>query len=327
MRAWQVQRHGEPAEVLRQVEIDPPEPGPGQLRIRVSAAGIGLPDVLMCRGTYPLTPALPFTPGQEVVGTVSAVGTGVDVPLGTRVLAVTAFTEGHGSFAEECLAPAGSTFPVPDGLDDARAAGFWIPHLTGWLALVARGRLAPGDRLAVLGAAGGSGSAAIQLGRALGARVIAVVIGDDRAQYCRDLGAEVALNHRDGPPLGAALREATGGHGVDLVYDPVGGTLAAEAAGALARGGRLLSVGFASGSWPEIPAHQWVLGNTSLVGVFAGGYSRAGLDGVHAELSALVGAGRLRNTVTGTVDFDQLPDALRRLADRAVLGKLVLGGA
>jgi NADPH2:quinone reductase len=325
MRAWQVQGRGEPAHVLRQTTIDPPEPGPGQLRLRVAAAGIGLPDVLMCRGTYPLTPTLPFTPGQEATGTVTAVGTGVGLPIGSRVMAVTAFTQGHGSFAEECLAAADSAFPVPAGLDDAQAAGFWIPHLTGWLALVERGRLTAGDRLAVLGAAGGSGIAAVQLGRALGARVIAVVSDDERARFCRGLGAEIAVIHRDGP-LTAALRQATGGHGVDLVYDPVGGTLAADAAAALARGGRLLSVGFAAGTWPEIAAHHFVLSNTSLVGVFAGGYSRAELDEVHTRLTALVADGSLRTAVGPTVDFDALPHALQRLADRAVIGKLVLGG-
>ena len=325
MRAWQVHGRGEPAHVLRQVTVDPPEPGPGQLRLRVSAAGIGLPDVFMCRGTYPLTPALPFTPGQEVAGTVTAVGPGVGLPIGSRVMAVTAFTEGHGSFAEECLAAADSTFPVPAGLDDARAAGFWIPHLTGWIALVERGRLAPGDRLAVLGAAGGSGIAAVQLGRALGARVVAVVGDGQRARFCLGLGAEAAVIHRDGP-LGAALRRATDGHGVDLVYDPVGGALAADATTALARGGRLLSVGFASGAWPQLAAHHFVTANTSLVGVFAGGYNRAELDEVHTRLTALVADGSLRTAVGPTVDFDALPQALQRLSDRAVIGKLVLGG-
>jgi len=325
MRAWQVQAHGEPADVLRQVSVELPEPGPGQLRIRVTAAGIGLPDVLMCRATYPLTPTLPFTPGQEAAGVITAVGAGVDLPVGIRVMTTTAFTEGHGSFAEECLASADFAFPVPAGLDDTQAAGFWIPHLTGWVGLVERGHLAPGNWLAVLGAAGGSGIAAVQLGRALGARVIAVVSDAERARFCLDLGAEATLNHRDGH-LATALRKATGGRGIDLLYDPVGGALAADAASALARDGRLLCVGFASGAWPKIAAHNFVIANTSLVGVFAGGYSRAELEGIHAELSALVSVGRLRNAVTATVAFDDLPGALQRMADRAVVGKLVLEG-
>ena len=177
-------------DVLHLVDLEPPEPGPGQVRIRVTAAGIGLPDVFMCRGTYPLTPPLPFTSGQEATGTVTAVGEGVDIPVGTRIMCVTAFWQGYGSFAEECLVAGDTTFPVPDGLTDAEAAGFWIPHLTGWIGLVDRGGIAAGDWLAVLGASGGSGIAAVQLGHALGAQVIAVVSDEERASFCRELGAD-----------------------------------------------------------------------------------------------------------------------------------------
>jgi NADPH2:quinone reductase len=323
MRAWQVQGQGEPAEVLREVTLEPPGPGPGQLRIRVAAAGIGLPDVFMCRGTYPLTPPLPFTPGQEATGVVTAVGEGADVPIGTKVMAVTAFIQGHGSFAEECVVQADSAFAVPEGLGDSEAAGFWIPHLTAWIGLVDRGRVAAGEWLAVLGAAGGSGIAAVQLGRALGARVIAVVSDDERAAFCRRLGAEATLVHRD-IDLARSLSEITGGHGVDVAYDPVGGALAEAAARAMARHGRLLAVGFASGHWPRIETHELVVANASLVGVFAGGSSRPELDQIHAALSRLVTDGQLRNAVTATLPFDDLPAALQRMADRRVVGKLVM---
>jgi NADPH2:quinone reductase len=323
MRAWQVNGTGEPADVLHQVEAAVPEPGPGQARIRVTAAGIGLPDVLMCRGTYPLTPPLPFTPGQEATGTVTAVGEGVDLPIGSRIMGVTAFTEGSGSFADECLVLAESVFPIPPGLTDADAAGFWIPHLTGWIGLVDRGRISPGDWLAVLGAAGGSGVAAVQLGHALGARVIAVVSDEERAGFCRSLGAEATVIHRDGP-IAPALRELTGGLGVDVIYDPVGGSLAENAAGSLARNGRLLSVGFASGAWPSLSTIQLVITNTSLVGVFAGGYSRDELEDIHAGLAALVADGRLRSAITAQIPFDELATAAQSMADRSVVGKLVL---
>jgi len=326
MQAWQVTGAGEPDDVLRRVEVDVPEPGPGQARIRVTAAGIGLPDVLMCRGTYPLTPPVPFIPGQEATGVVTAVGEGVDLPLGASVMGVTVFYEGHGSFAEECLVLAESTFTVPPGLTDAEAAGFWIPHMTGWIGLVDRGGIAADDWLVVLGAAGGSGAAAVQLGRASGAHVVAVVGDEERAAFCRTLGAEATLVHRDGP-VAPRLRELTGGRGVDLVYDPVGGALAEEVAGALARDGRLLSVGFASGAWPELSTIQLVMTNTSLVGVFAGGYSRAELDAIHAGLSSMVADGRLRSSVTAEIPFAELPVAARSMADRSVLGKLVLGPA
>jgi len=323
MRAWQVNGAGEPIDVLHSVEVDVPDPGPGQIRVRVTAAGIGLPDVLMCRGTYPLTPPLPFTPGQEATGVVTAVGDGVAREIGGRVMFVSAFYEGHGSFADECLTLSSSAFPVPDGLTDAEAAGFWIPHLTAWTGLVDRGHLAQGEWLAVLGAAGGSGIAAVQLGRALGARVIAVVADEERADFCLALGAEIAVTHGDGP-LAPALRTATGGQGVDVIYDPVGAEMAEDAYRALARHGRHLLVGFAGGRWPTLAAHDLVVGNCSLVGVFAGGQSAAELDEIHLGLSRLIGSGALRNAVTAMPTYDELPTALQRLADRRVVGKLVM---
>lgn len=323
MRAWQVARPGEPADVLERVDLEAPAPGPGQAAIQVAAAGLGLPDVFMCRGVYPLTPPLPFVCGQEVTGTVTAVGAGVELEVGDKVMGVTVFTEGRGGFADECLVFRDSTFPVPGGLSDEEAAGFWIPHMTAWIGLVHRGELRSGETLVVLGAGGGSGTAAVQLGRALGARVIAVVGDDARGELCRSLGADAVIDRRTGP-LTAAIRDATNGRGADVVYDPVGGD-AGEAAGrALARSGRLLAVGFASGRWPELPVHELVVANASIVGVLAAGYSRADLDDVHARLSGLIASGALRTTVTETVSFDDLPGALQRVADGAVVGKVVM---
>jgi NADPH2:quinone reductase len=237
-------------------------------------------------------------------------------------MAVTVFYEGHGSFAEECLVIADSAFEVPVGLTDAEAAGFWIPHMTGWIGLVDRGQLDEGESLVVLGAAGGSGIAAVQLGKALGARVIAVVSDEQKAEFCRGLGADVTINHHD-EGFVEALKEAAGAGGVDVIYDPVGGDIAEAAATALGRGGRLLCVGFASGRWPVIDAHALVWLNAAVVGVLAGG-SREYLLDVHASLSALISDGRLRNAVGPSVAFDELPNALQRLADREVIGKLVM---
>jgi NADPH2:quinone reductase len=191
---------------------------------------------------------------------------------------------------------------------------------------VDRGGIASGDWLAVLGAAGGSGIAAVQLGNALGARVIAVVGDEAKVDFCRDLGAEVVVVHRSGG-LAADLRAASGGSGVDLIYDPVGGDPAEEAHGALSTGGRLLAVGFASGRWPDIDTQLLVMTSTSVVGVFAGGYTRGELETVHSQLSELVSTGRLRSAVTESVAFDELPQALQRLANREVIGKLVLDAA
>jgi NADPH2:quinone reductase len=323
MRAWQVIEHGEPSEALKLVDIDEPSPGPGQLLMRTIATGVGLPDVFMCRGIYRLTPPRPFTPGQEAVGEVIANGEGTSTPVGTRLMGVTLFTDGHGGFAEQTLFAEANAFPVPEGLSDADAAGFWIPHLTAWIGLVERGRIEAGDWLVVLGAAGSSGTAAIQLGRALGARVVAVVGSDAKAELCRSLGAERIIQHSDGN-LADAIREATDGHGADLVYDPVGGTAAETSIRAMARDGRLLAVGFASGTWPDIKVHNLVTANASVVGVFAGGYSRQRLDEMHRRMSELIASGELHSTVTHQASFEDVPHALERLASRDAVGKSVV---
>jgi NADPH2:quinone reductase len=277
----------------------------------------------MCRGVYPLTPRLPFVCGQEATGTVTAIGDGVELAVGTKVMGVTVFTQGWGGFAEECLMFRDSTHAVPAGLSDDQAAGFWIPHMTAWSGLVDRGNLEPGETVVVLGAGGGSGTAAIQLGKALGARLIAVVGDDARAELARSLGADAVIDHRTGPVRDAIL-EATDGRGADLVYDPVGGDVGEAAGRALARYGRLLAIGFASGRWPQLPVGQLVAANTSIVGVLAAGYSRAELSDIHVQLSKLIAGGKLRTTVTESVPFDRLPAALQRVGDRAVVGKVVM---
>src|SRR5438477_88975 len=167
MRAWQVQEHGEPRDVLHLVDVDVPEPGPGQVRIKVAAAGLGLPDVFMCRGHYPLTPPLPFTPGQEVAGVVTAVGPGVDTPVGKRVMTVTSFTTGDGGYAEETLAFAAGLSVIPDGMSDTDAATFVIAFHTAWAGLVAGGKIESGEQLVVLGAVGGLPTMAADMGGAM----------------------------------------------------------------------------------------------------------------------------------------------------------------
>lgn len=323
MKAWRVCRHGEPRDALRLVDIDPPEPASDQVRVRVLAAALALPDVMMCRNAYAFAPPLPFTPGQEVTGEITAVGANVDLQIGQRVMAITKFDEGHGGFAEEALAGATNTYPVPEGTSDADGAGFLIAYLTAWLGLVTRGRMESGEWLAVLGAAGGTGSAAIQLGRALGARVIAVVGGDSKAAYCRGLGAEVTVDHRT-ESVGDRLRELTGGHGVDLIYDPVGGTPARDALQGIANEGRLLAVGFASGEAVHPSARDVLRRNCSIVGVYTGAYDRAALDPVFAELTALAERGVIGTGSTTVASFDELPVALERVARRDSVGKVVV---
>jgi NADPH2:quinone reductase len=329
MKAWQVHGAGEPADVMRKVERQLPDPGPGQVKIAVSAAGIGLPDVLMCRGTYPLTPPGPFTPGQELAGTITAVGSDVDLAVGMRVMGVSDFMNGNGSFAGEALAAATTVLPVPDTMDDCSGAGFWIPNMTAWIGLVDRGHLQAGQRLAVLGAAGGTGISAVQLGKALGAEVLAVAGDESRAEFCRSYGADHAMVCRndtvaDGRPLAHALRDATDWHGVDMIFDPVGGAQGTSAMGALARDGKHLAIGFASGTWPTVDVQMMTLTNTSLVGVLATGYSRDHIDGILQGLTAMMNRGQLRGTVLEKVPFDEVPEALTRVAARTTLGKCVV---
>jgi len=322
MRAWQVDRTGEPDEVLELVEREPPAPGPGQLRIAVRAAALGLPDAFMCRGSYPLTPALPFTPGQEVAGVVVEAGQGTSFAAGARVMGVTQFVEGIGGFADETIVAGDNAFPVPDDMSDADAAAFRIGYPTAWVGLVRRGHLVEGDDLLVLGAAGGSGAAAIQVGGALGARVLAVAAGPEKCAYCETLGADVVIDRRDADVNGV-VRELTDGRGVDLVFDPVGGDAGEQAARSLARCGRFLAIGFASGRWPSVDVGRLVGRNASVLGVYVGAYERIEHEADHAAMLALVDAGRLHSVVTSTVSFDEIPAALEVLAHGDAVGKTV----
>ena len=323
MRAWQVHRNAAPHDALRLVELDAPSPGPGELRLRVHAAAIGRPDAFLCHGTYAFRPELPFVAGQEVCGTVDAVGDDVDHELvGRRLMAVTSFYDGRGGFAEAAIARADTAYRVPDDMGDVEAAAFRIGYSTAWIGLVRRGGLEAGERLLVLGAAGGSGATAVTLGRALGADVIAAVAGSEKAQLCHRLGAHTVID-RTTDDVPAAVLEATGGAGVDLVYDPVGGATADATVRCLAPGGRLLAVGFASGAWVRPDTADLVRRNASLVGVFAGGLTRAENESDHDALLALRADGRLPDATTA-VGFDDLPDALATVDAGTAVGKLVL---
>ncbi len=325
VRAWQVERHGRPRHALRLVAVDEPVPGPGEVRLRVRAAAIGRPDALMCRGEYPFSPTLPFIPGQEVCGRVDAVGAGVDIPVGTRLMAVTSFFDGRGGFAEAAIARSDTAFRVPESMSDEDAAAFRIGYSTAWIGLRRRGRLQRGDWLLVLGAAGGSGLAAVQLGAALGARVIAVVAGETKRELCARSGGDVIID-RTTSSVPDAVLEATGGHGADLVYDPVGGALAGASVHCLATGGRLLAVGFASGTWVDADIGEFVRRNASVVGVYAGGQMRAEAEADHEALLDLAVAGRLGGA-TQVVAFGELPDALDAVDRATAVGKLVVSVA
>ncbi|MDZ7783616.1 MAG: NADPH:quinone oxidoreductase family protein [Halioglobus sp.] len=324
MRAWQVTGAGSPDQVIEPGSRDVPEPGPGELQIEIAAAGMGLPDVLMCRGEYAYSPALPFTPGQEVAGVITEVGEDVDAAaIGRRVMGVTAFYSGHGGYAEYCLAPEFAVYPVPDGMSDAEAAAFGIPYHTAWVGLKWRADIEPGDVLLVHGGAGGTGSAAIQLGAALGARVIATAGSDDRLDFCRSLGADGAINYREAD-FAAAVLELTEGRGADVIYDPVGGEIFERSASCIAPGGRLLAVGFACGRWGAADTRALVMRNGSVMGVFVGAYGHDEMSACHAELAGLYAAGRITVPLAATIGFDEVGDYLCRLERREIRGKVVV---
>src|SRR5919202_2803920 len=316
MRAWRVHSLGDPADVLSLDEVEQPVPADGQLLVRVRAAGLNFPDVLMARGLYQERPPLPFVPGVELCGEV--VGTG------QRVLGSPA--GGPGAFAEYAVMDAAAAFPVPDGMSDEQAASLYLTYQTGWVGLHRRAALQPGEWLLVHAGAGGVGSAAIQLGKAAGARVIATAGGPRKTEVCRSLGADHVIDYtaQDFVPL---VKELTGGHGADVVYDPVGGDVFDKSRKVIAFEGRLVVVGFTSGRIPEAPANHVLVKNYSVVGLHWGAYRHhdpALFGMVHEELTRLYEEGYVDPLVSQVLPLDQAHKALHALTDRSTVGKIVL---
>lgn len=322
MKAWQVAGVGEPSQVMLQTDCELGDAGPGELHVRVAASALGFPDVLMCRGTYPLTPPLPFTPGQEFVGTVTAAGPGTTLPVGTRVMGVSAFMRGQGAFAEQCKTYEQMVFPVTTAIDDTDAAAFTIAYHTAYVGLVRRAKLLAGETVLVHGGTGGTGFAAIQLGKALGAKVIATAGGAAKVARCLELGADVAIDYNS-TDFSAAVNKETAGRGVDVVFDPVGGEIFENSINCLANEGRLLPIGFACGRWGEISPALLVFKNASIVGVIAGGFERAFMLSMHNELLGLHAEGAIKVAIDSRIGFADIRDSMQALADRKVLGRVV----
>jgi NADPH2:quinone reductase len=322
MRAWRIERAGEPLAALALVEAEAPEPGPGELVVQVAASALALPDVMICRGAYPLQPAAPVTPGLEYVGTVLRGGPGTATPAGTRVMGVSAFQTGRGAFADQCKVNERSAYPVGEGMDDATAAAFTIAYHTAHVGLARRARLQPGETVLVHGGAGGTGFAAIQLAKALGAKVVATAGGAEKLAFCRQMGADLAVDYRTDDWV-AAAKAFTGGRGVDVVYDPVGGELFERSPECLAMEGRLLPIGFACGRRGEVSSQVLNMKNASVVGVLGGGFPRETMLAMHKELLGLHAAGRIRMWVERTIGFDEIAQGLQDLAERKVKGRLV----
>ncbi|MFJ9624097.1 NADPH:quinone oxidoreductase family protein [Streptomyces sp. NPDC101181] len=315
MQAWRVHRNGEPGEVMRLEETDRPTPGDGQVLVRVRAANVNFPDALLCRGQYQVRPPLPFTPGVEVCGTTED---------GRRVLATPALP--HGGFAEYVVADEAALLPAPDTLDDAEAAALHIGYQTGWFGLHRRAHLRSGETLLVHAAAGGVGSAAVQLGRAAGARVIGVVGGPEKAAVARELGCDLVIDRRS-EDIVAAVKDATGGRGADVVYDPVGGDAYAKSAKCIAFEGRLLVVGFASGVIPTPALNHALVKNYSVVGLHWGLYNTKDPDAVracHDELTALAAQGIVKPLISERVAMSGAADAVQRVAEGTSTGRIVV---
>jgi NADPH:quinone reductase len=323
VKAWQLSRYGEPEDVLELAEVPLPEPGPGQLLVRVLAAAANFPDVLLCRGSYQVRPPLPFTPGVELCGEVVEVSADVTrFSVGDRVIGGAALP--YGAFAEYAVMDAPRAFPAPASLDDDEAAPFLVTYQTGWFGLHRRARLTAGETLLVHAAAGGVGSGAVQLGQAAGARVIGVVGGPEKAALARELGADVVVD-RYAEDFVAVVKEVTGGRGADVVYDPVGGETFRKSTKCIAFEGRIVVVGFASGEIPSAALNHALVKNYSILGLHGGLYEQRDpalvLD-CQAELTRLAAAGLIRPLITERLPLTDVPDALRRLGAGTTTGRL-----
>lgn len=320
IKAFQVAACDQPPEL---VQIAPPEPGPGEVRLRILACGLNFADLLMAQGRYQDMPPLPFTLGMEVAGVVTDLGPGVSAPsVGTRV----AVFGGHGGLAEAGVFPADRCLPLPDGMTDTVAAAFQIGHGTAHLALTRRARLRAGETLLVTGAAGGTGLAAVEIGHALGARVIAMVRDAEKAAVAQAAGADHVLTARDDAV--AAVREMGG---ADVVYDTVGDTQQGAGFAGLIRAtrpeGRILSIGFAAGGVPRITANHLLVKNIDVIGFYWGGYLRfapAVLDAGLAEVMGWIAQGRLRPHVGDVLPLDRAAEGMELIRSRRATGKVVI---
>jgi len=322
MRTWQVLQWCEP-DGMDWTEVVPPEPKPGEVRVRNRAAALNFFDILQIQGKYQVKPPFPFTPGAEIAGEIDAVGDGVtNWQPGDRVLGL---PSGSG-FAEQTVLDESKVFRIPDGMGWAEAAALPIVYHTSYFALKDRAQLRAGEWLLVHAGASGVGMSAIQLGRAFGARVIAAAGSPEKLDFARRQGAEHVLDY-SGEQWVDQVKELTGGRGADVIYDPVGGDVFDLSSKCIAPEGRLLVIGFASGRIPSIAANRILLKNMSVVGVFWGNHTKAHpsyTSETQKALECLWKEGKIRPEISKTWPLRELPEAMRCLAERKVLGKAVL---
>jgi NADPH2:quinone reductase len=312
-----------PLESLVVEELPSPKAGAGEVIVSVKAASLNFPDVLIIQNKYQFKPPLPFSPGSEMSGVVKEVGEGVrGYKPGDRVIAVT----GYGAFAEEVKVEAGRLVPIPEGMDYNSAAAFLLTYGTSDHALRDRGMLKAGETLLVLGAAGGVGLSAIEIGKAMGAKVIACASSADKLEVCRQHGADAGINYVT-EDMREKIKELTGGKGVDVVYDPVGGPYSEPALRSTTWRGRFLVIGFTTGDIPKIPINLTLLKGSSIVGVFWGEFVRREPKAFAESLGQLgkwFREGKLKPHISETFPLAQAVDALKLMAARKVKGKVVL---
>lgn len=325
MRAVMCTEFG-PPETLKILDQPTPEPSNGQVRIKVEACGVNFPDTLIIENKYQFKPPLPFAPGGEVAGVIDAVGEGVSgIAVGDPVIAMT----GHGGFAEEIVCFDTMVMKRPASMDAVTAAGFTMTYGTSMHALKQRAQIRPGETLLVLGAGGGVGLTAVELGAVMGAKVIAAASSEEKLAAAREVGASETINYADLGPAGLkdAVKKLTGGKGADVIYDPVGDAWTEQAFRAIGWGGRLLVVGFAAGEIPKVPANLTLLKGASLVGVFWGDFRRREPEAEaenFRQLFAWYEDGKLKPRVTMTYPLEDAAKALRDLMNRKAIGKIVL---
>ncbi len=322
MKAILCKQYGPPDSLMLE-EVPPPKAGKGQVVVSIKAAGVNFPDTLIIQNKYQFKPDLPFSPGCECAGIVKETGEGVTrIKPGDSVVALTTY----GSFAEELVAKETECLPLPDGVDYKLAAGFTLTYGTSYYALKDRAQLKSGETLLILGAAGGVGSSAIELGKLLGARVIACASSDEKLAACKQLGADDLINYET-EDLRERIKQLTGDKGVDVVYDAVGGKHSEPAVRSMGWNGRYLVVGFAAGEIPKIPLNLTLLKGCSIVGVFWGAFMRRE-PGIalknQAQLMTWLIAGKLKPLISATYSLAQAPRALQDLMARKTKGKVVL---
>jgi NADPH2:quinone reductase len=312
-----------PPEKLVVEQVPSPRPGKGQVVVSVKAAGVNFPDTLIIQGKYQFKPEPPFSPGGEVAGVIKELGEGVTgLKPGERVIAASTY----GGFAEEMVADADKVIPMPDAMEFVPASAFVLTYGTSYHALKDRAELKAGETLLVLGAAGGVGLAAIQLGKAFGAKVIAAASSGIKLQVCKDNGADELINYAT-EDLRARIKALTAGRGVDVVYDPVGGPYSEPALRDMAWKGRFLVVGFAAGDIPKVPLNLPLLKGCSIVGVFWGAFTRAEPEANRRNNEALMRmylAGQVKPHIHATYPLERAADALNEVLHKRVTGKVVL---